>query len=439
MLTSGDVIDNRYIVEDKLGSGGFGTVLKCLDSETDTHVALKYLSNTDKDSKKRFAREVRLMESIKHENVMPIFEYNLEHKPPFFVMPLAQNIFSNNELLKREEDILYAFECICKGILAIHNAGATHRDINPNNILIINEVFAVSDLGLGKFENRDTTVLTQSYMMVGTEAYAAPEQYDVGGSRDADARTDIFQLGKTLYTLITKRPPVVLDFKLLPRGISYIVRKCTNQNPELRYQSVGHLLDAVNTYRKSKDPRHNPVQAFENCLSQTKAMLDNSNEFDSDNLIELMSYFLMLDDEILIMDSFDNIPQVLLPILSKMELEFLPVLEHYSNAIAGSVGLKGFAYAETVGKKMKRLFDTSSTEIKVFALKNVLIASVTLNRFAAMDIFDELLLKINDEEDAFAVSDMLRVNSFEYKKLAGRIPSNRLHTIVQEVQTEFIS
>jgi hypothetical protein len=137
------------------------------------------------------------------------------------------------------------------------------------------------------------------------------------------------------------------------------------------------------------------------------------------------------------MESFDEIPNSLLPILAEMELEFLPALEHYTNVIIKSEGIKGYSYAETVAKRMKTLFITDITEVKVLALKNILIASVVLNRFIAMDIFDELLLKINDEEDTFAVSDMLRSTSYEYKRLANRIPANRLHPILQEVQSEF--
>jgi hypothetical protein len=66
--------------------------------------------------------------------------------------------------------------------------------------------------------------------------------------------------------------------------------------PSITISICWAVVDAISTYRKSKDPRHNPVQAFDNCLSQTKALLENNNEYSPDNLTELLSYLLIEDD-----------------------------------------------------------------------------------------------------------------------------------------------
>lgn len=82
------------------------------------------------------------------------------------------------------------------GVQAIHNANGTHRDVKPANALRMDDRRVVlSDLGLVKLDPRDTTILTQTAAFIGTRAYCAPEQLLPGGSREADARTDVYQLG----------------------------------------------------------------------------------------------------------------------------------------------------------------------------------------------------------------------------------------------------
>ena len=96
------------------------------------------------------------------------------------------------------------FRQVCLGVQAMHDSGIVHRDIKPANVLrFTGGRIAVSDLGAAKLEPRDTTVLTQTHVVVGTLAFLAPEQFLPGGSRRADFRTDIYQLGKVLYQLLT--------------------------------------------------------------------------------------------------------------------------------------------------------------------------------------------------------------------------------------------
>src|SRR5690606_23188988 len=110
---------------------------------------------------------------------------------------------------------------------------------------------------------RVTTVLTRTQTIVGTEMYLAPEQRLPGGSRDADQRTDIYQLAKTLYQFLTGEEPILMDMNKLPPGLAHVVRKATREHPSERYDNIGQLIDAVRAARAARDPAADPLTAFE--------------------------------------------------------------------------------------------------------------------------------------------------------------------------------
>ncbi len=195
----GDTIDGRYLVRDQLGNGGMGAVLRVEDQVAHETLALKYCKPGQ--NRRRFAREVRLMERIQSPHVIPISGSNLDHEPPYFVMPLAERSLESDLplLLGDEPTALEIFRQVCLGVQDLHGRGVFHRDLKPANVLrLADGRMVVCDLGLARSENRDTTVLTRSIGWIGTEAYLAPEQRQPGGSHNADARKDVYQLVKVL-------------------------------------------------------------------------------------------------------------------------------------------------------------------------------------------------------------------------------------------------
>src|SRR5699024_2336868 len=145
--------------------------------------------------------------------------------------------------------------------------GHTHRDIKPDNALVFeDQKIVVSDLGLAKFDIRDTTVLTRASIYMGTYDYMPPEQMTYGGTRDLDHRGDVFQLGKTLYHLLTGERPTLMDPKAVPTGLWYVIQKATRQFPEDRYQSVNEFLDAIQDAMRAVDPSRSPTKIYEDLL-----------------------------------------------------------------------------------------------------------------------------------------------------------------------------
>jgi serine/threonine protein kinase len=439
----GELFDGGYLVRGLIGRGGMGSVLRVERQIDRKPLALKYCHLAGSEQK-RFEREVRLMERVRHPHVVPVLDANLEHNPPYFVMPLAEgSLLGELERLKDDEGaVLEVFGQICAGVQALHASGIIHRDIKPANVLQFpGGRIAVSDFGLAKLDERDTTILTRSGAFYGTLAYSAPEQHLPAGTREADARTDICQLGKLLYHMLTGKSPVLIEQDALPRGLGHIVGRASSAHPEDRYQTLGELLDALRYYSLAKDPARNTREALENLLLQAEDLL-RGRGYRAENLRSILGLILQLDrfGARTILEFFDRLPRALLPVLaSEFASEFLPPLRAYAGAIRSRVSGLNFAYADTVARRMRSVFvHGRGAEVKTTALEVTLIAAVELNRFAAMNVFNVLLTSVKDAELALAAVEMLRSDARYYQKVAEQVPPARLHPAIRELQAELL-
>ena len=444
LLQAGDVIDERFRILGQIGRGGMGTVLK-VERLSDRKIhALKYC-HLDGAERKRFAREARIMRRVRHPHVVPVVDVNLEHNPPFFIMPLAEgSLLSELDRIKgREPEVLAIFGQICSGIQALHASGIIHRDIKPANVLKFGrDRFAVSDFGLAKLDTRDTTILTRTGAFYGTFAYSAPEQHLPAGTREADARTDVCQLGKMLYHMLTGNSPVLIEPSALAKGLVHIVQRATSGAPEDRYQNLGEFLDALRYYHLSKDPTRNAREALENLVLQAEALL-RDRQYKTENLraiLGLLTQAGRLEQDAAI-ESFDRVPFDLLPIMaSELAGEFLPLLKAYAEAVAERGADFHFAYADSVARRMRIVFlATRNRAVRTVALQAILVAAVALNRFAAMDVFNSLLIGVKTVDLALPIAEMLRARAPHYQKVADQVPPDRLHPAIRDVQTDVLA
>ena len=202
---------DRYEIEQVIGKGGMGIVLKGYDTELNRPVAIKVLAPHLAHSgaaKQRFARESRAAASIVHEHVVAIHDVKSERDAPFLVMQYV----SGRSLQERVEhegplatlEILRIGMQAAAGLAAAHNQGVIHRDVKPANILSENGVerAMLTDFGLARAA--DDATLTHSGIIAGTPHYMSPEQ---ARGAPADARSDLFSLGAVLYFMATGHPP----------------------------------------------------------------------------------------------------------------------------------------------------------------------------------------------------------------------------------------
>lgn len=440
-MNIGETIDNKYIIESEIGEGGMGKVFKV--NYNNAAYALKICSENDEESLKRFKREVRLMKSIVHENVIEVLDMNLDYDPPYFVMPLCKFSIDTkiDKLIAKPKLAIDILLQACKGIGAIHASKVIHRDIKPKNMLLgFDNKVKVSDLGLGKFQNRDSTVLTNSLAYMGTQGYIPPEFFTRGGSKNADVRSDIFQLGKTIYNIFTNSDPYLVERDRLPGGLLFIVKKCISDNPDDRYQTVGGLENALANYLLALDPANNPLNAFENSINIAKENLKRK-EFLQENveqIIHLLFHF--KDDSELFFKNFNKIPkQILQVVATDFPNLCRELLDIYIPTIQQYFGETKYDYsdAEDVANSMNRIFNGSNDiAIRVDAMRITLFAAVFCHRFAAMEVFDGMLQAIRNDQDALAVTEMLRARIDHYRVVSDRIPRLRLNHLIQRVQQE---
>ena len=206
----------RYEVLRRIASGASGVLYEAWDSELDRPVALKILrdlADPTSDSYQRMTREARTTSSLRHENIVPVYEFvSREDFPPLLVMKLLSgktvNDFANAQQSISAKEAATLVRQAAKGLESAHRAGLVHRDVKPSNLLIDESTdpvtVLVADFGL-VHEISSQSDLTRTGDLAGTPAYMSPEQID--NLKGIDARSDVYSLGCVLYQLLTGNPP----------------------------------------------------------------------------------------------------------------------------------------------------------------------------------------------------------------------------------------
>jgi eukaryotic-like serine/threonine-protein kinase len=222
-----------YRIEQQIGHGGMGTVYRATDTRLSRPVAIK-ISRSLFDE--RFEREARAISSLNHPHICTLHDIG----PGYMVMELVEGETMAARIRKGAlpiGDVLRYGAQIAGALAAAHDKNTTHRDLKPANVMITKNGVKVLDFGLAKCSTRDGTI-TRSGAVMGTLAYMAPEQLE---GKEADARTDIFALGHTLYEMATAKrvmpgQPPAMDG--LPERFTHVVERCLEVEPEKRWQSA---------------------------------------------------------------------------------------------------------------------------------------------------------------------------------------------------------
>jgi tetratricopeptide (TPR) repeat protein len=285
-----------YEIVAELGRGSMGVVYKARQLSLNRVVALKMISRgsgADDEVLRRFVGEARVVASLRHPNIVQIYEISLEQEPPFFTLELVEGGSLADQLGGRPQPCHQAAQLtatLARAVQAAHEGGVVHRDLKPANILLaplasrdshlgafsgelagpgrdfLSWAPKVSDFGLAKQLDGGAS-RTESGLIMGTPSYMAPEQAE-GRSREVGPAADIYALGAILYELLTGRPPFAAEsavetvlqlFQMepvppsrlqprLPRDLETICLKCLHKQPQRRYASAQELADDLQRF-----------------------------------------------------------------------------------------------------------------------------------------------------------------------------------------------
>ena len=282
-----------YRIVGELGRGGMGVVFDAVQDRPQRRVALKVVSGGHlvPELARRFEREARVLGRLKHSGIAQIYEAGTAkvglESWPFFAMERVDGV-GLGEWLSTEPSVaakLRLFEELCLAVQHAHDRGVVHRDIKPNNVMVVEGVDGTShpkllDFGIARILDRDdssTTLRTQSGQIMGTLAYMSPEQL-AGEAGGVDVRADVYSLGVLLFWMLTKRLPLPVEdcplheaARIIQRDeparlaavvpslsgdLDTIVQRSLEKSPDRRYASAASLAEDVRRYRS-----HQPVHA----------------------------------------------------------------------------------------------------------------------------------------------------------------------------------
>lgn len=278
----GKTIDGRFKIERVIGSGGMSVVFKAEDTVLNKTVAVKLLKEDKQNDPayiRSFINESKAVAMLSHENIVHIYDVSVKDKIQYIVMEYIEGITLKNYLKRKGgildwRETLSITEQILRALDHAHSKGVIHRDIKPQNIMLLrNGLIKVADFGIAKLPENDT--MTNTNRAIGTVHYISPEQ---ARSEQIDAKSDLYSVGVMMYELacgklpFTAESPVSVALKQvgeqavpprtvnpeLPIGMEQIIVRAMEKNPERRYQSAKAMLKHVTALKE------NPKLRFRN-------------------------------------------------------------------------------------------------------------------------------------------------------------------------------
>ena len=258
-----EIIDSKYEILKLLNTGGMNSAIYlALDKKLNRQWAIKKVRKSSSQTTSMLMAEASIMKNLDHPMLPRIVGIEEDLKFFYIIMDFVQGenlktVVTSSGPQAQDTVVSWGIK-LCDVLTYLHSKGIVYRDMKPANIMLSPDGnIKLIDFGIAREykENasEDTTAL-------GTEGYAAPEQYE--GKGQTDARTDVYGMGITLFQLLTGVNPssyqenifsIRLQNPNLSSGLDKIILKCTNKDPKKRYQSTEELKKALLNYRKLDD------------------------------------------------------------------------------------------------------------------------------------------------------------------------------------------
>jgi hypothetical protein len=435
---------------DAIGQGGMGFVFRtrCVESDQEDVergqlAAWKELqlkdgtpSTVSAELKRRFGREVRIQAQLRHPNIVPVFGWNMDASPPFFIMELCKrNLVQARPMIhsqgptRRNE----VFLDVLSGVSAAHKAGVIHRDLKPSNILLRSSgKAAITDFGLARMPDSDETTLTETGQALGTRAYMAPEQ--ALDSKKVGVTADIYALGKILYFLVANRHPSEMDkgnWEGVSSGLKYVIQKATEHNASKRYQSVDDLRGEFELVTGDGSMFQDPSEVAAEIVASLRQEPESSRHLSG--LLRILR--LEEHNEALLMATVPEIPQRALAQMAETDL--LWIVTAYDAALKGSLP---FEYCDKVASFAQRVWSVSeNARIRRITFARVLDLGYSHNRWLCQDVAVELAGRVRAHGVALSIRDEMTGNPRALRHYGDKFTDAKLLPILRSTVQSVMS
>lgn len=261
----GKRLDGRYEIQDVIGVGGMAVVYKAYDNIDDRIVAVKILKEeylANEEFRRRFKNESKAIAVMSHKNIVKVFDVSFGDRLQYIVMEYIEGItlkeyIEEHGALDWKEALFFVIQ-IVKALQHAHDKGIVHRDVKPQNIMLLEDgTIKVADFGIARFSHGETRTMTEK--AIGSVHYISPEQ---AKGEFTDEKADIYSVGVVLYEMLTGKLPFDADSAVsvalmqvnneaalprtinadIPVGFEQITMKAMQKNTRDRYQSAAELL-----------------------------------------------------------------------------------------------------------------------------------------------------------------------------------------------------
>ncbi len=276
----GKILDGRYEIQEVLGIGGMAVVYRAYDNIDDRPVAVKILKEeylANEEFRRRFKNESKAIAMLSHPNIVKVYDVSYGDRLQYIVMEYVEGITLKEYIEQRRvipwKEAVHFLTQILRALQHAHDRGVVHRDIKPQNIMLLHSGnIKVTDFGIARFSRSETRTMSEN--AIGSVHYISPEQ---ARGDFTDEKTDIYSVGVVLYEMLTGELPFQSDSTVsvaimqlqsearrpreindaIPLGLEQITIRAMQKNPSDRYQSAAEMLLDLEEFKR------NPLIRFE--------------------------------------------------------------------------------------------------------------------------------------------------------------------------------